>query len=102
MSGAEIYIYYRIEAADEAAVQQRVEAFQRALRQEYPGLQTRLLRRLENSTAQVTLMETYAFLANGDTPVATTGLLASIERAAAAIAPFLQAARHAEVFEPCA
>lgn len=101
MSGAETYIYYRIEAADEGAVQRRVEEFQRALRQEYPGLQTRLLRRLESSAAQATLMETYAFTANGDTPAATD-LLASIERAAAVIEPFLQGARHAEVFEPCA
>jgi Domain of unknown function (DUF4936) len=96
----EIYVYYRIRAADGAAATSAVTACHRALRARHPALRTRLLQRSEGTGDVQTWMEVYAI----DGPNAGSGIdayvLADIERSAsAALAAWTDGERHTEVFE---
>ena len=81
-------------AADLAACVAAVSALQAELCARCVGLQAELLRRPgEDANGLVTLMEVYRWPAAADA--------AELEaQAAAASAPWLQGARHVEVFEP--
>ena len=97
----ELFIYYRARAADATALQSEVEAFQQHLRNRFPELQARLLRRPEPADGWHTWMETYALPGHPDG--VTEALEQSIEQSAAeALAPLGCTARHVEVFVPCA
>lgn len=103
----EWFIYYQVASADLPRAREAVVGFQQRLQQDWPGLNARLLQRLEAPEAppgRVTLMETYRFApqlcATPLDPVAAfEGALA---RAAQAIQPWLQGPRHVERFAPCA
>ena len=60
-SCSELYVYYRVVPANAQAALQAVIAFQQRLREQHPGLAARVLRRADDDSAGVTLMETYAF-----------------------------------------
>ena len=81
-------------AADLAACTAAVSTLQAALCARCNGLRAELLRRPgEDANGLVTLMEVYQMPAAADA--------AALEaQAAAASAPWLQGARHVEVFEP--
>jgi len=100
----ELFIYYRIAAADLAAACAALQPVQQALCAMHRGLQARLLRRPETSSdGMCTLMETYRF--DHDAPGVSDSVQAEIDAAAgAALRPWLQGARHVEVFVeiPCA
>jgi len=100
----QLFIYYRIAVADAAAAFAALQPVQQALCESHPGLQARLLRRTDvSSDGMCTLMETYRF----DLPAqgVSERLQADIDAAAEAVLrPWLQGARHCEVFVeiPCA
>lgn len=90
-----LYVYYRLPAADAAAVTAAVHAMQAAWR---PALRGELLRRASDGDTQVTLMETYE--ADGGVSAA---LQAQIEaEARRVLTAWPQIVRHTEVFVPCA
>ena len=101
MSGsrAELYVYYRVAAADWQSAVDIVRAFQRQLCREYPPLRARVMRRPGEQDGCVTLMETYALDDFGARGV-DEALRTRIDAAAAALTPLLRGARHAETFEP--
>ncbi len=101
----EWFIYYQIDLPDLPPVQAAVAAFQQQLRQDWPGLQARLLRRPTAHEGRLTLMEIYGFgpSAHPSLPADVARRLPpAIEQAARGIAPWLRGERHVEVFQPCA
>ncbi len=94
----ELFVYYRVAAAQAVPAGIEVVRLQAGLRQRHPGLQARLLRREAAPDGLQTWMEIYAWpdRAGGVAP----GLQAEIERAAEALAPLTAGPRHGEVFEP--
>lgn len=101
----EWFIYYQIAPPDLPRVQAAVVAFQQQLRQDWPGLQARLLQRPTAHEGRLTLMEIYRFgpSARPSQPAnIASRLTPAIEQAARGIAPWLQGERHVEVFQPCA
>ena len=95
--GRELYTYYRVAEVDESPCRGAALQMQASLRADEPGLQARLLRRPATPQGLVTFMEVYA-VPNG----VSDRLQADIERAAAALTPWLQGERHTELFVPCA
>lgn len=97
----ELFIYYQARVAHTAALQAAVQAMQQRLRTAHPGLQTRLLRRADDTAPGcLTWMETYASAAEGGVGV---GLQAQIAAdAAQALGPWLLGPRHTEAFVACA
>jgi hypothetical protein len=90
----EIYVYYRVAAADAAVVAVQVRALQAGLCAAHRGLQARLLRRPMVQADVQTWMEVYAIDGGVD-----EALQRAIESAAASLLPSLQGPRHCEVFE---
>ena len=96
----ELFVYYRVAPARAGETSAAVHTMQAMLTSAHPGLQARLLRRPEVSQDRLTFMEVYAQpLAAGGVD---TRLRAEIEAAATVLAPWIDGARHTEVFEPCA
>lgn len=92
MSARRHYVYYRVDAADAAAVTEAARAMQAALRAAHPGLEAELLRRPDVRDGQVTLMEIYAFGPGHDAAEVET-------KADAATEAWRRGPRHLEVFE---
>ena len=93
MQHATLYIYYKVDAAQHAALAPRVRAFQAGLAAKWPGLRCELLQRPETAGGQETWMETYRH-ADG----LTDALADAIARAAEDGG--LPLPRHAERFIP--
>lgn len=94
---AELYIYWKVAAAQLPQARAAAQALQQALRLRHPALQTRLLQRADESDA-ATQMEVYSQPGGID-----ERLRLDIEQQAALhLAPLGSAAgaRHVEVFEP--
>ena len=100
MSGSrrELYVYYRVAQANVQVALQTVLAFQQDLRAARPGLAARVLRRSEERSDGVTLMEIYAFDDGRKTGI-DPALRAHIEQAAAALTPLLSGPRQTEAFD---
>lgn len=97
-SRSELYVYYRVAPADAQAALQTVNRFQQRLREQHPGLATRVLRRSGERSDGVTLMEIYAF-DDGRSMGIDPALRSRIEEAAAALTPLLSSPRRTEVFD---
>lgn len=97
-SRTELYVYYRVAQADAQAALRTVLAFQQCLREEQPGLATRVLRRSDDGRDSVTLMEIYAFDDGRNTGI-DAALHSRIEVAAAALVPLLSSPRQTEAFD---
>jgi hypothetical protein len=92
----QVFVYYRIRAADAATAIAAVVAFQASLHAAIPGLTGRLSRRLDDGSDLVTLMETYVH-ADG----LTADWQRDIERRAKEqLAAWIVGERHVEVFVP--
>ncbi len=103
----ELYIYYRIALADEAAVQQQVTAFQQTLRHRFSGLRARLLRRVDSpgqaADALLTMMEIYEAAADVSGQLNDLeALVAAIDSEAEVLAPLIRGERQLEIFAACA
>lgn len=92
----ELYVYYRVAAADAGAAQAAVAALFAQLRRDHPALSARLLRRPPaDAPAEQTWMEVYAQPGAG----VDAALQARIEAAAhATLGALVRGERHAEVF----
>ena len=97
-SRSELYAYYRVTPANAQAALQAVLAFQQRLLEQHPGLAARVLRRADDGSADVTLMETYAF-DDGVRRGIDDALRSRIEEAAAALTAMLSGPRQTEVFD---
>ena len=93
MRGAILYVYYKVDAAQHAALAPRVRDFQARLAEAWPGLACELLQRPEAASGQETWMETYR---HGDG--LTEAIVAGIARAATEAG--LPSPRHEECFIP--
>ena len=98
----ELFVYYRVAAAQAAQAVAAVLAMQAQLECAHPQLRMRLLRRPETVGGQQTWMETYATDAAATPEGIDARLQAAIESAAAALQPWIASPRHTEVFIPCA
>ena len=92
----ELYVYYRIDAANAAAARRAVQAMQERLRRDHAGLVARLLTRTGEGSSAQTWMETYAV--PGATGGVDPGLEAAIDEAAAHWQQLLDGPRHVEPF----
>jgi len=93
----DLYVYYKVQAADAAGLRQAVAAMQAQLAAAH-GVAPQLKRRPLAQDGVQTWMEVYPAVAGG-------AFLAALEAAAAALAPRIAGPRHIEVFEdlpPCA
>jgi len=97
-SHCELYVYYRVAQDHVLPALRTVRDFQRGLREQHPGLTTRVLQRSAERGEGVTLMEIYAF-GDGRNSGIDTALRSGIEDAAAALAPMLSSPRQTEVFD---
>lgn len=96
---AQVFVYYRVRAADAAAVIAAVQACQTHWRLALPGLACALSRRAgEAAEEPVTLMESYAH-ADGVPAEAQRKIEGQV---CAAIETWLVGDRHIEAFVPCA
>jgi hypothetical protein len=93
VSGAVLYVYYKVPLPEHAQWAAPVRAFQAELVARWPGLKAELLQRPEASDGKETWMEIYQHL-SGLTP----DIAASIEQHA--VAAGLPMPRHAERFIP--
>ncbi|KNZ31526.1 MAG: hypothetical protein AD742_16110 [Methylibium sp. NZG] len=96
----ELFVYYRVRVGHEATALSIVIALQTELKQRWPGLTTRLMRRPVEPGSPQTWMETYAMTSatNGDGVDAECER--AIEAAALALATSIDGVRHTEVFVP--
>ena len=94
----ELFVYYRMAAAQAVPARVEVARLQAGLREHHPGLQARLLRRQGEPDGLQTWMEIYAWPERFGG--VTQSLQAEIERAAEALAPLIDGPRHGEAFEP--
>lgn len=92
-----LYVYYKIDEADLAAVLPAVLAFQSSLRGEHAGLQTTLMRRPGAAGGLLTLMESCRVATPG-----STRLREQLAQGPASLQPWLRGERHLEEFVPCA
>ena len=95
---AQVFVYYRVRAADVAAAIAAVRALHAGLQAALPGLVCTLSRRADDAADLPTLMETYGHVDGvGDT------WRLEIERVAReGLAAWTVGERHIEVFVPCA
>ena len=95
MAARELFVWYRVrrERADDARA--AVLALQRSLRNEWPGLQARLLARDGSETS--TWMEIYSLPASGADDDA--GIEAAIAAAALPLEGLIDGPRHVESFD---
>ena len=91
----ECYVYWRLDAASLKAAADALTAFQQQLRERHPGLQARLLSKLDDSAAEATLMEVYA-LPGGVNPELAKAVVDEGGRVAAA---WCRGTRHIERFQ---
>jgi len=95
---AQVFVYYRVRAADAAVAIAAVRALHAGFRAELPGLVCTLSQRADNDAELLTLMETYRHANAVDDAWRRT-----IERAAGeSLAAWIVGERHVEVFAPCA
>ena len=98
----ELYVYYRVRAAESAAAEAEVRGLQTELRAATPGLQTRLLRRPGEQDGRQTWMEIYSMESAVDVGGVSARLEATIEASAAERLTHIDGSRHVEVFVACA
>ena len=122
----ELFVYYRVRAAQAGAARRTALAFQAELGSRYPALTARLLRRDEGEVIDTSIgrnvdknidknashdndrgrdatwMETYLIDPRIDAAGVSATLQAEIEAAARVLEPFLNGTRHTEVFIACA
>lgn len=126
----ELFVYYRVRAAQAGAARRTALAFQAELGSRYPALTARLLRRDEGEVIEASIgtsvdrnidknidksashatdrgrdatwMETYLIDPRIDAAGVSATLQAEIEAAARVLEPFLNGTRHTEVFIACA
>ncbi len=91
---SELFVYWRVAAADAVHAEAAAAALQRELRLEWPGLHARLYRRAEAPAGLLTLMETYALEGH-----ATAWRDAVAAHAAVRLGAWCQGQRHVEVFD---
>jgi hypothetical protein len=92
--GLELYLYWRVAAADAAQAVNDTRRWQRALQGQVPGLAARLLQLADGAAGDATLMEIYA-LAGG---VGAALQQRVVDEGETATAPWRRGARHLEVF----
>lgn len=95
--GRELFVWYRVARGHERHARAAVEAMQRMLESQCPGLHARLLTRADDSAAQ-TWMETYAMLGTGTNGIDDTTQI-RIAAAATELRRWLDGDRHVESFD---
>lgn len=97
----ELFIYYHVRSTGAAAAKAAVFDLQAQLRDRFPQLMARLLRRPEDVDGRQTWMETYSTDPLRDPTGIDAGLQAEIEGHALALLPLLDGPRQTEVFTAC-
>jgi hypothetical protein len=98
----QLFVYWRVTAADAAAAAAAVRAWQRRLQSEHPALHAQLFMRVPPMPGEVTLMETYALESAARADGVDAALQRHIEDDGLSIARcWLRGVRHVEVFDTC-
>ena len=97
----ELFVYYRVPAANAAVALAQVQALHAELRTLEPSLRARLLCRPDEVGGQQTWMETYATDPGCDPAGVGDRLQAEIERRAARLVTAGVGLRHVEAFVAC-
>jgi hypothetical protein len=98
----ELFIYYRVRLEDVDGANTARIAFHDGLRSAHPELVARCLCRPEITDGRQTWMETYSIDRMAHPDGISSELQAEIEARAATLRPFIDGARHTEVFIACA
>lgn len=98
VSAPGLFVYYRVRREHLADAVAAVRALQARWQALDAALQCELLRRCDDTGADVTLMETY----RRDCGFDAVARRHFEDEAGVALAPWLNGPRHVEVFEPCA
>ena len=97
----QLFIYWRVAAADLPAALRALRDWQATLKARQPALQCRRYQRSDGDADEATVMETYA-LASGAGDGIDDGLRRLIERDGDAVLQrWLRGARHVEAFDAC-
>jgi hypothetical protein len=99
----QLFVYWRVAAADADAAAAAVRSWQRELCRRHPALHAHLFTRVPPTPGEVTLMETYALEAVAGADGIGLGLQRCIEDDGRSVAQrWLRGTRHVEVFDACA
>ena len=98
LGAANLFVYYRVRAADVAQLIAAVDTLHARLRMAHPGLVCSLSRRLDDTAQDTTLMETYSH-AEALSP-SSQQLIE--QRMGPALRAWIVGDRHVERFIPCA
>ena len=98
----ELYVYYRVRAAESAVAEAEVLGLQAELRAQTPGLRARLLKRPDEQDGHQTWMEIYSMESAVDVDGVSARLQAAIAARAAERLTHIDGSRHVEVFLACA
>jgi hypothetical protein len=98
----QLFIYWRVAAADAQAAAEALRSWQRWLQHEHPALHARLFSRVPSTPGEVTLMETYAV----ESAVRADGIDAELQRCIeddgqSIVQRWLRGVRQVEVFDAC-
>jgi hypothetical protein len=93
--GRELFIYWRLQAADVPAALAALAHWHDTLLADWPALHAQRYRRLDDSGGLVTCMETYALA--GGLPAALESRI--VAEGADVLTPWCRGPRHVEVFE---
>ena len=92
----ELFVYWKVGREQTQAAHEAAVSHLRAVRHTGPHLQTKLMRRTDDASAQATFMETYSAPPGGVTPEMQAAIEAQARISFTALG---HPARHVEVFE---
>ena len=98
----ELYVYYRVRRDLATAAEALVHGLQRALADDLPGLQARLLKRGDEADGAPTWMEVYRADPLRQPDGVSQDWQQRIEARFTALSPLLDGTRHVEAFVSCA
>jgi hypothetical protein len=98
----QLFVYWRVAAADAAAAAAAIRGWQSKLHGQHPALHAHLFTRVPQADDEVTLMETYAIASAMSGIGIDAALQRRIEAEGQSIARcWLRGVRHIEVFDAC-
>lgn len=100
LGARQLFVYWRVAAADTAAALQALRDWQHALQAQHPALRMQRYLRRDSSAGEATVMESYALVARVPASGIDAALQQQIEHEGhAAVERWLRGARHVEVFD---
>ena len=96
----QLFVYWKVAAADLNAALQALRDWQAALVRQHPALHCRIYRRSDAAATEATVMESYA-MALPPAGIDETLQRQIVQAGDAVLQPWVRGARHVEVFDAC-